>query len=102
MAPRLPAAAELDRALSEATVGVFPYRAELDQSGALLQALGAGVPAVVYDVAGLGETVREFGAGRVVPAGDVEALTEAARRAARRPGRARGGARRRRARAAPS
>ena len=45
---------------------MFPYRAELDQSGALLQALGAGVPAVVYDVAGLGEPVRAFGAGRVV------------------------------------
>jgi glycosyltransferase involved in cell wall biosynthesis len=70
---------ELDRALSETTVALFPYRAELDQSGALLQALGAGVPAVVYDVAGLGETVRAFGAGRVVPAGDVGALTEAAR-----------------------
>ncbi|MGZ4334389.1 MAG: glycosyltransferase [Gaiellaceae bacterium] len=68
---------ELDRALSEATVAVFPYRAELDQSGALLQALGAGVPAVVYDVAGLGEPIRAFGAGRVVPAGDVDALTEA-------------------------
>ena len=71
--------AELDRALSEATVAVFPYRAELDQSGALLQALGAGVPAVVYDVGGLAEPVRAYGAGRVVPAGDVEALTEAAR-----------------------
>ena len=70
---------ELDRALSEATVAVFPYRAELDQSGALLQALGAGVPAVVYDVAGLGEPVRAYGAGRVVPAGDVDALTEAVR-----------------------
>ena len=69
--------AELDRALSEATVAVFPYRAELDQSGALLQALGAGVPAVVYDVAGLGEPVREYGAGRVVAAGDVDALTAA-------------------------
>lgn len=69
---------ELDRALSESTVAVFPYRAELDQSGALLQALGAGVPAVVYDVAGLGEPIRRFGAGRVVPAGDVEALTAAA------------------------
>ena len=69
--------AELDRALSEATVAVFPYRAELDQSGALLQALGAGVPAVVYDVAGLGEPVRAYGAGRVVPAGDVLALTAA-------------------------
>jgi glycosyltransferase involved in cell wall biosynthesis len=68
---------ELDRALSEATVAVFPYRAELDQSGALLQALGAGVPAVVYDVAGLGEPVRAYGAGRVVAAGDVDALTAA-------------------------
>jgi len=71
------APSELDRALGEATIAVFPYRAELDQSGALLQALGAGVPAVVYDVGGLAEPVREFGAGRVVPAGDVDALTEA-------------------------
>jgi glycosyltransferase involved in cell wall biosynthesis len=70
---------ELDRALSESTIAVFPYRAEIDQSGALLQALGAGVPAVVYDVAGLGEPIRAYGAGRVVPAGDVDALTEAVR-----------------------
>jgi len=69
--------AELDRALSEATLAVFPYRAELDQSGALLQALGAAVPAVVYDVGGLAEPVREFAAGRVVAAGDVDALTAA-------------------------
>ena len=54
----------------------FPT-AELDQSGALLQALGAGVPAVVYDVAGLGEPIRRFGAGRVVPAGDVEGMQSA-------------------------
>jgi glycosyltransferase involved in cell wall biosynthesis len=71
--------ADLDRALSESTVAVFPYRAEIDQSGALHHELGAGVPAVVYDVAGLGEPIRRFGAGRVVPAGDVEALTEAVR-----------------------
>jgi glycosyltransferase involved in cell wall biosynthesis len=70
---------ELDRALSEATVALFPYRAELDQSGALLQALGAGVPAVVYDVGGLAETVGRYGAGAVVPAGNVDALTEATR-----------------------
>jgi len=70
---------ELEQALSEATVAVFPYRAELDQSGALLQALGAGVPAVVYDVGGLGEVVGRFGAGRVVPAGDVEGLAAALR-----------------------
>jgi glycosyltransferase involved in cell wall biosynthesis len=71
--------AELDRALGESTVAVFPYRAELDQSGALLRALGAGVPAVVYDVGGLPEPVERFGAGRVVPAGDVEALAAAVR-----------------------
>jgi glycosyltransferase involved in cell wall biosynthesis len=71
---------ELDRALSETTVALFPYRAELDQSGALLQALGAGIPVVVYDVAGLGEPVRRYGAGAVVPAGDVEALAGAARK----------------------
>jgi glycosyltransferase involved in cell wall biosynthesis len=70
-------AAEVDEALGEATVAVFPYRPEIDQSGALLRALGAGVPAVAYDVAGLAEPVRRFGAGRVVPAGDVDALAAA-------------------------
>jgi glycosyltransferase involved in cell wall biosynthesis len=69
--------AEVDRALAEATVAVFPYRPELDQSGALLRALGAGVPAVAYDVGGIAEPVRRFGAGRVVEAGDVEALAAA-------------------------
>lgn len=71
---------ELERALGEATVAVFPYRAELDQSGALLQALGAGVPAVTYDVGGLGEVVARFGAGVVVPPGDVAALATAVER----------------------
>ena len=70
---------ELERALGEATVALFPYRPELDQSGALLQALGAGVPAVAYDVGGIAEPVREFGAGRVVEPGDVRGLAEAAR-----------------------
>jgi glycosyltransferase involved in cell wall biosynthesis len=70
---------ELERALGDATVALFPYRPELDQSGALLQALGAGVPAVAYDVAGISEPIERFGAGRVVPAGDVEALAGAAR-----------------------
>jgi glycosyltransferase involved in cell wall biosynthesis len=88
---------EIDRALGETTVALFPYRAELDQSGALLRALGAGVPAVVYDVGGLAAPVRDFGAGRVVPAGDVEALAEAARELLDQPGAlesARAGARR--------
>jgi glycosyltransferase involved in cell wall biosynthesis len=72
-----PAAVQL--ALQEATVAIFPYRPELDQSGALLQALGAGVPAVAYDVGGIAEPVRRYGAGRVVPAGDVDALGAAVR-----------------------
>ena len=70
---------EVDRAFGEATLALFPYRPELDQSGALLRALGAGVPAVAYDVGGIAEPVRRYGAGRVVPAGDVDALAAAAR-----------------------
>ncbi|HEY7147883.1 MAG TPA: glycosyltransferase family 4 protein, partial [Gaiellaceae bacterium] len=69
---------EIDAALGESTVALFPYRPEIDQSGALLRALGAGVPVVTYDVGGLAEPVRRFEAGRVVPAGDVDALAEAA------------------------
>jgi glycosyltransferase involved in cell wall biosynthesis len=69
--------AEVRRALSEATVALFPYRAEIDVSGALLQVLGAGVPAIVYDIGGLGEVVGRFGAGAVVPPGDVEAMSSA-------------------------
>jgi glycosyltransferase involved in cell wall biosynthesis len=68
---------ELRRALSEATVGLFPYRAEIDLSGALLQVLGAGVPAIVYDIGGLGEVVGRLGAGAVVPPGDVAAMSAA-------------------------
>jgi len=71
--------ADVDRALGDATIAVFPYAPELDQSGALLRALGAGVPAVAYDVGGVAEPVRTFGAGRVVPAGDVKALAAAVR-----------------------
>lgn len=65
---------EVRRLHAEATVAVFPYRPEIDQSGSLLRALGAGVPAVAYDAGGLAEPVRRFGAGAVVPAGDVDAL----------------------------
>ena len=67
----------VDLAFAEATVAVFPYRPELDQSGALLRALGAGVPAIAYDVGGIAEPVARYGAGRVVPAGDIAALAAA-------------------------
>ena len=71
---------EIDHVLAESTVALFPYREELDQSGALLRALCAGVPAVAYDVGGIAEPVRRFGAGAVVPPDDHRALTEAAGR----------------------
>jgi len=71
--------AEVERAFGEATLALFPYKPELDQSGALLQALGAGVPAVAYDVGGIAEPIRTFGAGRAVPPGDVDALADAIR-----------------------
>jgi glycosyltransferase involved in cell wall biosynthesis len=71
--------ADVDRAFGEATIAVFPYKPELDQSGALLRALGAGVPVVAYDVGGVAEPVRAFDAGLVVPSGDVEALATAVR-----------------------
>jgi glycosyltransferase involved in cell wall biosynthesis len=85
--------AEIDRALGESTVAVFPYRPELDQSGALLRALGAGVPAVAYDVGGIAEPVRDFGAGIVVPPGDVAALADALARVLADPEPYRAGAR---------
>jgi glycosyltransferase involved in cell wall biosynthesis len=74
------AEAAIDAALAETTVAVFPYREELDQSGALLRALGAGVPVAAYDVGGIAEPVRRFGAGVVAPADDVGALLEGIKR----------------------
>lgn len=88
---------EVDDALAESTVAVFPYRDELDQSGALLRALGAGVPAVAYDVGGVAEPICKFGAGAVVPPDDQNALQEALARLlgdAEALGRARAGAER--------
>ena len=41
-------------------MALFPYRAEIDLSGALLQMLGAGVPAIVYDIGGLGRGRRQL------------------------------------------
>ena len=73
-------APERIRALMEAAAAVvLPYRS-IDSSGVLATALGHGRPAVVSDVGSLGATVREFGAGLVVPPEDVEALAQACTR----------------------
>jgi glycosyltransferase involved in cell wall biosynthesis len=76
---------EIAGLLRSATAVVLPYR-RADSSGVLATAIGHGRPAVVSDVGGLGETVREFGAGVVVPPGDVNALAEACRRLLTDPG----------------
>lgn len=72
--------AQLDALLAEATVALFPYRPELDQSGALLRALGSGVPAACYDAGGIAEPVRRFGAGVVVAQDDLDGLVDGVRR----------------------
>ena len=65
--------------MHDAAVVVVPYR-RTDASGVLATAIGHGRPVVVTDVGSLGETVRDFGLGEVVPPGDEHALAEACSR----------------------
>ena len=62
--------------LEAAAAVVLPYR-QHDSSGVLATAIGYGRPVVVTDVGSLGEIVREFGAGTVVPPDDAAALAQA-------------------------
>jgi glycosyltransferase involved in cell wall biosynthesis len=66
--------AQIDDLLAEATVTLFPYRPELDQSGALLRALGSGAAVAAYDVGGIAAPIKRYGAGVVAPPDDVDAL----------------------------
>jgi glycosyltransferase involved in cell wall biosynthesis len=76
---------EIPSLMASATVVVLPYR-EGDASGVLATALGHGRPVVASDVGSLGELVREFGAGEVVPPGDADALAAACARLLSDPG----------------
>jgi glycosyltransferase involved in cell wall biosynthesis len=67
---------EVAELMEQAAVVVLPYR-KLDSSGVLATAIGYRRPVVVSDVGSLGEIVREFGAGLVVPPGDEAALAAA-------------------------
>jgi glycosyltransferase involved in cell wall biosynthesis len=67
---------EIAPLMAEATAVVLPYR-RIESSGVLATALGHGRPAVVTNVGSLGDTVREFDAGLVVPPEDAGALAEA-------------------------
>jgi glycosyltransferase involved in cell wall biosynthesis len=69
---------EVETLMREATIVVFPYRSGESASGTLATALGHGRPVVVTEI--LGETVREYGAGLVVPPDDPVALAEACMR----------------------
>jgi glycosyltransferase involved in cell wall biosynthesis len=69
---------EVETLMREATIVVFPYRSGESASGTLATALGHGRPVVVTEI--LGETVREYGAGLVVPPDDPVALAEACTR----------------------
>jgi glycosyltransferase involved in cell wall biosynthesis len=80
----------IDRYIEEAAVAdlfarsrlvVLPYTSFAAQSGVLHQALAYGRPVVASDVGGLGECVRRWGIGRVVPPDDERALAEAIERA---------------------
>lgn len=60
-----------------ADLAVLPYTSFASQSGVLHDAFGHHLPAVVTDVGALPRSVREAGAGWVVPRGDADALAEA-------------------------
>lgn len=60
-----------------ADVVVLPYKPSFEsQSGVLFQAYRHHIPVVVTDVGSLGETVREDGAGIVVPPNDPRAFAD--------------------------
>jgi glycosyltransferase involved in cell wall biosynthesis len=67
---------EIAPLVASAAAVVLPYR-EIESSGVLALAFGHGRPAVVSDLGAVGEAVREFGAGRAVPAEDPRALADA-------------------------
>jgi glycosyltransferase involved in cell wall biosynthesis len=72
--PRFVRAAEIGAFMRRASLVVLPYR-EIDQSGVLFTALGAGTPLLLSDAGGFPE-VAATGAARTVPAGDPLALGE--------------------------
>jgi glycosyltransferase involved in cell wall biosynthesis len=73
--PRFVSARETEAFMRRASLAVLPYR-EIDQSGVLFTALGAGTPLLLSDAGGFPEVART-GAARMVPSGDPAALAVA-------------------------
>ena len=67
---------EIAASMGRSSVVVLPYRRGAS-SGVLATALGHRRPVVVSDVGSLGEIVRDYHAGRVIPPGDQDALATA-------------------------
>lgn len=68
---------EIPELFSQSSMVVLPYTAFTAQSGVLHDALAYGLPVVVTDVGALGDSVRRWGIGRVVPPDDDKALADA-------------------------
>jgi len=66
---------------ARASLVVIPYTVFSSQSGVLHTALGHGRPVVVSDIGAMGESVRRWGVGEVVPPGDVAGLASGIERA---------------------
>jgi glycosyltransferase involved in cell wall biosynthesis len=76
--PRYVPDRELPAYLRRADLLVLPHR-RVDVSGVLAAGLAFAKPMVLSDAGGFREVVEEHGAGRLVPAGDPEALARAIR-----------------------
>jgi glycosyltransferase involved in cell wall biosynthesis len=70
---------EMARLFSHSSLVILPYTFFSAQSGVLHDALAYGLPIVATDVGSLGESVRQWGIGRVVPPNDDVALAGAIR-----------------------
>ncbi len=74
--PRFVADAEIPAIFAPGTIAVFPYR-EIEASGVLSLALANGRPVFAARLGSFAETITDGVQGRLLPPGDVAALTRA-------------------------
>ena len=68
---------EVVQLFNQSSLVILPYTSFTAQSGVLHDALAHGLPVVATDVGALGESVRRWGIGQVVPPDDAVALSGA-------------------------